>query len=219
MKKLRVIILIVLYCTTLILGGCSNKVENSDLPINKSQPAEAESTSESNDVKADNIVNQFIRAIQSKNSEEIKNMVSPEGLVVIRAFSSGNGSRGKNIRNVYSKEEIKNTLLFEVKDEEPINIYEAFINISEELEATDGKSGYNFKDNIVGGEYSPSTDDIIDICSELVGDGEKTKVYSINAEELVLTQSSLSSDLPIGVWAVFEKNGDKFYYRAVIDLR
>lgn len=219
MEKLRVIILIVLYCTTLILAGCSNKVENSDLTMNTSQPTETEGTSEKNNVKAENIVNQFIRAIQTKNSEEIKNMVSPEGLVVIRAFSSGNGTRGKNIRNIYSKEEIANTFSFDIKDEEPINIYEAYKNISEELETADGKGGYNFKDNIIGGEYSPSTDDIIDICSELVGDGEKTKVYSINDEELVLTQSSLSSDLPIGVWAVFERNGDKYYYRAIIDLR
>ena len=144
--------MIALCCTALILGGCSNKVENSDLPINTSQPTGAESTNKGNDIKTENIVNQFIRAIQSKNSEEIKNMVSPKGLVVIRAFSSGNGARGKNIRNIYSKEEIANTLSFDVKDEEPINTYEAYENISEELEVADGEGGYNFEDSINGKE-------------------------------------------------------------------
>lgn len=45
------------------------------------------------------------------------------------------------------------------------------------------------------------------------------KAYNLGDREIALTESTLVADLPVGVWAVFEKKDSKFYLRAIINLR
>ena len=171
------------------------------------------------------LILQSINFIKNKDVEGLKKITSPLGLVLIRNFSSGGGSRGKDIRCLYLSSEFTEDLEFIVEGEEPIALHKLFIQ-SQKYEADKinifEKKGivFNFKDSKNNNIIEPTTEEIRDLCSELTSKEEfYPTIFKLETNELVFTESSMVSDLPVGIWAIFNKNDDKVSLRAVIDLR
>lgn len=185
--------------------------------------------SENSELELRYTIEEFIEAIKNNDANILKRNLSPSGLVVIRNFSSGNGTRGKNIRNLFLRAEIPTNLSFEVKGELPIVLHELF----KKSQQTDfnyfliekiSDCNFIFEDGNGKDIIGPATDEIRDICGELVGSIDSDnqyipKIYILGEKEIVLTESMLIADTPVGEWAVFENIDSNFYLRAIIDLR
>jgi len=185
--------------------------------------------SENSELELRYTIEEFIEAIKNNDANILKRNLSPSGLVVIRNFSSGNGTRGKNIRNLFLSAEIPTNLSFEFKGELPIVLHELFKK-SQQTDFNDfliekiSDCNFIFEDGNGKDIIGPATDEIRDICGELVGSIDSDnqyipKIYILGEKEIVLTESMLIADTPVGEWAVFENIDSNFYLRAIIDLR
>jgi Deoxyribonuclease II. len=210
---------IVLIILVALITGCNNNPNISDVSSANNKAAASSSR----------VIEKFIESIHNKDTDTIKQITSSNGLIVIRNFSSGNGTRGKDIRNIYAAETIPSDLQFEVNGETPIALQELFKN-SQQIMVNEipivklDDINFSFEDDISRYAIGPSTDDVRDICYELLSpedtDNPSTPIiYDLGNQELVLTESESAADLPVGNWAVFEKVNGQFLLKAVIDLR
>ena len=175
------------------------------------------------------VVEDFIKSIKNSDAEALKSIMSPSGLILIRNFSSGNGARGKDIRNLYLADKIPVNLQFVVSSEVPISLNQLF-DKSQQTEIANipmvklNDNGFHFKDDLKSNMFGPPTNDVRDICGEITSTAETNNQYSprifeLVGDEIVLTESALVADSPVGVWAVFVKVDDKYFLRAIIDLK
>ncbi|MEW6573238.1 MAG: hypothetical protein AB1374_06355 [Bacillota bacterium] len=220
-----------------LVSGCSstkveqnNTVNNSSSIINKSTNIDSTPATKldaNKEVVSIKIVEDFIKSIKTNDAEALKRIISPSGLIVIRNSSSGNGARGKDVRNLYLPDKIPSNLQFEVSGELPIVLHDLF---KTEVEIKDipverlNNINFNFKDDSKSNIFGPPTDEVRDICGEMTSTRDKnnqysSKIFRLGDKEIVLTESALVADLPTGVWAVFEKLNEKYFLRAVINLR
>lgn len=154
--------------------------------------------------------------------------MSPSGLVVIRGFCSGYGTRGKRVRTTYSADDIPVSLQFAVTGETPIDLDWLFEQSQEvdvgKLKVRDGGDDcFAFKDTGKSRIYEPTTDDVWGICDGLPiptsGKAQGSPViFNLDDQEVVLGES-MGSDIPVGAYAVFESLDGRFYLRAILDLR
>ena len=234
-KVFRLAIILLIAVITLILGCSSEKIEpaNTSNSNNSTNNDSTENPATSPDIKSYSgfiqVIGDFIMYVKSSDTESLKSIVSPSGLIVIRNFSSGSGARGKDIRIITLANEIPGNLQFEVTGELLIILDELYGKFQQtQIVNTPvvklNDSIFNFKDNAKNRVYEPSTDNVIDICGEIistigVNNQYSPKIFELGDDEIVLTESALIADSPIGVWTVFKKADDRFFLRAIIDLR
>ena len=170
------------------------------------------------------VIEDFILSIKNNDAESLKQMISPSGLIVIRNFCSGFGNRGKDIRGLYSIDDIPDDLQFDVIDEIPVSLHDFFKKIQQgeviDMPVTQINDRYfGFTDDIKTKNYGPPTEEVTDLCCYLTSNDFSPGIFELGEKEVVLTESSLVNYAPIGVWAVFEKQDDTYLLRAIIDLR
>lgn len=172
-------------------------------------------------------IDKFIEFANSKYPENFKHLVGPSGLTVIRNFVSGNGSRGNNIKMVYSADQLPSDLKFTVTDEEPItidNLFPASIKRSSEgiKYITRSEKSFNFKDTNNNSTAEPSTEEIWNLCVELQSQvkdkiGSEPCLYILGNNQLALSEAGGS--LNTGSWAIFEEVDGIVYLRTIIEFR
>ncbi|MGE5415212.1 MAG: hypothetical protein ACM3UZ_00335, partial [Acidobacteriota bacterium] len=170
------------------------------------------------------IVNDFSAALAYSDIDTLRKVISPKGLVIIRNFGSGNGTRGKDVRTLYSAKDIPNDLKFPVSEETPVDLKWLFSGTAKKAPNVNSKNDakqkpFRFLDNTTSNTAGPPTQEIRDKCSALTSDPTFEPKAFVLGNELVLTESELADDIPDGGWAVFEKDGDRYVLRAIIDLR
>ncbi|MDQ0285168.1 hypothetical protein J2Z49_000258 [Desulfofundulus luciae] len=221
-----------------LVSGCSftkiksdNILNNGSNIINKDANIDGAFTTKlgaNKEVDSIKIIEDFIKSIKNNDAEALKRITSPSGLIIIRNFSSGSGARGKDIRNLYLPDEIPSNLQFEVSGEVPIILHDLFkkeqIGIKDMPVERLNDLNFNFKDDSKSNILGPPTDEVRDICGKITSTKDtnnqySSKIFRLGDKEIVLTESALVADSPIGVWAVFEKLNGKYFLRAVIDLR
>lgn len=119
-----------------------------------------------------NAIYKFVDFANRKDSEYFRHIVSPSGLIAIRNFVSGNGTRGKDIRTVYSADQIPSNLEFAVQGEVPVVIDNLF--------PTSIKSGshgikrikiveksFDSKYTVNSSITEPSTSEVWELCREI----------------------------------------------------
>lgn len=206
----------------------SPKVNHDNLSNASSDSINKITKSEINkETEEEKVVENFINAVKTNDAEDLKQIISPSGLIVIRNFSSGNGTRGKDIRDLYLADNIPTNLEFVVSGESPIVLKnllrESLKNKVESIPVEKINDNFNFKDNSKNSTIEPSTDDVRDICSEITSANDKNnqcapKIFSLGDKEIALTESALVADSPAGAWIVFEKINKRYFLRAIIDL-
>jgi len=200
----------------------SNDIAASDnVNYTGAKPTQKQTPSKTEDLK---VVEEMLLAIKNYDAAALKEIISPAGLIVMRNFNSGLGARGKDVRNLYSIDEIQDNLQFEVSGESPIDLKELFIESQEasilELPISQLDSeGFNFIHDVENDIYEPSSSDIVDLCEELSGNEYSSYIVKLGDNEMVLGESQIAAYSVIGNWAVFEKTEGEFYLRAIIDLR
>lgn len=199
----------------------SNGSANDNVNYTGTEPTQKQTSSETEDLK---VVEEMLLAIKNYDAAALKEIISPAGLIVMRNFNSGLGARGKDVRNLYSIDEIQDNLQFEVSGESPIDLKELFIESQEasilELPISQLDSeGFNFIHDVENDIYEPSSSDIVDLCEELSGNEYSSYIVKLGDNEMVLGESQIAAYSVIGNWAVFEKTEGEFYLRAIIDLR
>ena len=172
-------------------------------------------------------VKRFIEALSNDDAETFKSIISPSGLTLIRNFISGNGTRGKDIRSTFNRDNIPNGIRFPVKGEDDIVIKDFFrysINNKKgvDIPCVEAKNiNFNFFNNVISKEYGPSTSKVWDLCGEIQAaashDDSSAVIYILGDKEFALSEATQSFN--IGDWAVFEKTYDNWNLRAVMDFR
>lgn len=201
--------------------GSNDSAASDNVNYIGAEPTQQQTPGETEDLK---VVEKMLLSIKNSDAAALKEIISPAGLIVIRNFSSGLGARGKDVRNLYSIDEIQDNLQFEVSGESPIDLKELFVESQEasilELPVSQLDSeGFNFIHDAENNIYEPSSGDIIDLCEELSGDEYGSYIAKLGDNEMVLGESQTVSYNVIGNWAVFEKIQGEFFLRAIIDLR
>lgn len=217
------------------VSGCSsanntsNEISNSTKKITNIESTAITKPVDSEEEDSTKTIDDFIKSIKSNDAEALKRIISPSGLIIIRNFSSGNGARGKDIRNLYLADKIPTNLQFEISGEAPVILSELFKRSQEieikniTVESINGNN-FNFKDDSKNNMFAPPTEEVIDICGEITSTKDTNnqynpKIFNLEDKEIVLTESALVADSPVGVWAIFEKANNKYFIKSVIDLR
>lgn len=168
-------------------------------------------------------VEHFVLSIRNKDYQKFKQVTSKSGLIIIRNFVTGEGTRGKNIRDYYLVDKIPSDLIFPVRGEIPIdpsNLFKGTLegNINKiPIKMLKGIH-FNFQDN-----SEPATFRIREICTEIRSgefeDDLSPRIYVLGDNEFVLTESDITLGLPTGSWAIFEKVYEEYLLRAIVDFR
>lgn len=234
MKRLNLIVLLIILS---INSGCTiNSIDNSfkkeDNKLIDKEISETKNEDEDNkQIKNENDIiyttKSFLEALNNNDVESFKRLVSPSGLVVIRNFVSGNGARGKNIRNLYLQEDISKDIEFPVEDEiqlNPQNLFSQSLATSYDkipIEKVEG-TNFNFLDSFKTNNYGPTTNRIWEICDDIISSVKQEELnspmlFDLSGKEFALVESF--DDYNTGNWAVFEKIEDKYYLRAIVEFR
>lgn len=178
-------------------------------------------------------VMEFTVALKNSNAEKLRGIISPKGLIIIRNFVTGGfGVRGKDIRDNYLLYQIPNDLKFPVEGEipvEPIVLFKRSISADVSMFSIEKINDLriNFRDGIESGKHDPSTSDVRNLISIVLIKHESNDIKSnpdpkisiLGDKEFVLSEAILINELPIGVFAIFEKYNNKYVLRAIIDFR
>jgi len=168
------------------------------------------------------VVSNFKTAIKNRDEGLFKDIMAPSGLIVIRHFVSGSNSRGKNIRDVYTKEKLPSKIEFAVPEEIPIIPSELFYeSLKTDNIAMNKIDKVNF--SFEGTENAiPSTQKIIEtlaLIQKNTGNNDAPEIITLGTSEFLLKEGELIDDMLIGSFAIFEKSDKTYFLRAIIDLR
>lgn len=212
-KKLSIlgIVLLIIF----ILGGCNQNFGSLNLKLknaktfHKTKKFLVQENSKSIQMKLiKKYVNQFCYAIKTQNSQKLKQIANRDGIVLIRTFSSGNGTRGAEIDETINPSKMPCNLVFSIiKGEEPISFKDEF--------ETDNKDFSKMKLINISKYYNWNNElstDIINNFGEIVGNkdpGEDTNLYIFKDGSFSIAQFA-GSGLQYSNWAVFSKKGGKY---------
>jgi len=170
--------------------------------------------------KYNNAVDCFINAIQKTDSVQFKDLVDDNGFIIIRNFVSGGfGIRGQNIRDNFTRVTLPLELEFTINGEPPFILNDLFAGTISSKRLTERRIDIK----MIGIQRnSPSTDEIIEFCKTLIltlsNNDASPSVISVNGG-FVICEAQIIMDLPIGSFALFDKVGERYYIRALIDLK
>ena len=83
--------------------GSNDSAASDNVNYIGAEPTQQQTPGETEDLK---VVEKMLLSIKNSDAAALKEIISPAGLIVIRNFSSGLGARGKDVRNLYSIDEI-----------------------------------------------------------------------------------------------------------------
>ena len=180
---------------------------------------------EDNESKVKETVANFVQYIKTRDLVGFRKSINPSGLLVIRNFVTGGfGTRGKDIRNHYQPSQAD--FEFKVPEEVPVSIEWLFAeSIKSKISDIPIKrvNGLSFGFDKTGQAVSPSTMELITICSKIQEynkDAEmQPAIFILNDREFALTESDYIMGLSIGGWAVFKRVDERYYLRAIMDFR
>jgi hypothetical protein len=167
---------------------------------------------------------QFVEAVKNSDTGEFKGLVSEKGLVFIRSFLSGNGTKGLDTRDFYNAGGIPDNLSFPMVSGGSIQLKNCFKGSI--AGGVDGDSILSVSDPLLGftddggsGAYVPSTESVIaELADIIINSNGASTIYDLSGQELILAEAQLQSGLPIGNFAVFVSENGGFKLRAVIDF-
>lgn len=165
--------------------------------------------------KISELIKSFYSAIENQNSKDLAKISDKEGIVLIRTFMSGFGTRGQEFREDIIPSEFPENLTFHVQGEEPIELKISF--------KVDKKDYSNIK--VYDTDESLDWDslikpDILKTFGKLIENEKEldigTRIYKLKGDSFCLAQFS-GSGLQYSSWAVFEKK-DKEYFLKIVAL-
>lgn len=176
---------------------------------------------QANEYNDANFIGDFIKAIQDEDKDAFTKLINRDELIVVRSFSSGNGTRGKDIILNVKPDSITSDLSFPVEDETPIELNFLFKDLIEKGEnelSTEDLSNQNFDmDQITSTEY------IWNQCSNILEKMDNTEwglhLIKLQDNQFALFEGGNVDDFPLGGWLIFEKNNDGYYIEGIFDLR
>ena len=167
-----------------------------------------------------NTVDYFINAIEKTDSAQFSNLIDDDGFIIIRNFVSGGfGIRGQNIRDIYMKKTLPSKLEFSIDEETPFILKDLFIDTISTKKLTECQTSI---DMIKIRRNGPPTDEIIEFCGNLLlalSNNDASPSTIVAKGGFVICEAQIICDLPIGSFAIFERLEDKYYIRALIDLK
>lgn len=171
--------------------------------------------------------NYFIDTVNDKNKLDFESLASRSGLIVIRNYVSGNGTRGKDIRKVYAYDQLPSDFQFSVNDEEAIVIDKLFpasmkngVEGIKVIKIEDKR--FEFKDTVNGNVAEPSTKELWELCREIQSlardkNGSEPYIYMLGDNQFAFAEADTDSNT--GSWVIFERVKGSFYIRAILDFR
>lgn len=159
-------------------------------------------------------IKSFYSAIENQSSKDLASISDKEGIVFLRTFISGFGTRGQEVYETITPPEFPEDLTFSfVKGEAPIKLKTEFKidkKDSLDIKAYDSDESLNW-DNLI-------KPDILKTFGKLVGSekepSEKTRIYKLQGDIFCLAQLS-DSGLQYSNWAVFEKKDKEFFLKII----
>jgi len=173
------------------------------------------------------VLKEYQQAINNQDMNGFKGLMSSSGVLVIRNFVSGNGSRGKNVSNVYTKDNIPEGFQFPVEDETSIELKSMF---PEFLESDTGELAITKGNHLIFGQDSkdkdtnePTASHIWEQTGNILSSVKENElknmmIFSLGEKELVIGEA-IEIEFNTGSWTIFEKEQDKYYLRVIIDFR
>ena len=192
---LRYIPLIIILLSILLLSGCvqdnsntnPNSVVNSEPAKIESSPNKQEANNSSELIKE--YVDRFYKFIDIQSSDMLKQFASKEGIVFIRTFISGFGTKGGEISETLDVTKLPSDLIFNfVKNEEPVSLKTEYEHGNKDFSKMKlVKSSEKFDWGLL---IKP---EILNIFGKVIGNekeiGEETRVYILNDGSFCLNAS------------------------------
>ena len=220
MKKLKLSMILIL--CLLVIVACSNQQPTEKL-LGAEQAIPTLSPMENNNInEVYGTVEVFLNSIKDNDVKSLKGIMSEDKpYKVVRSFSSGNGTRGKEIRMDASQSHVTNQLSFLVKDETPIEL--GFLFQESVKNGITGLTIERLEGETIEVDSISSNQQVWNMCSGIMlkmkDQDWKAHLTVLSDTEFVLFEGGNVDDFPIGGWAVFEKNNGKYYIKGIFDLR
>lgn len=220
----NIIIWLITISLLISLSACVNKSSNTNGEVNNNVTSVKNDEEEpENKTAIQDAVSKFVESIKNNDENTFRNLIDTDGILVIRNFiSGGNGERGKDIKDIYIKENVPDNLEFPVKDEIPVNPADLFTEtIIAKLDTVEVKIIED--DELLLITQTTDTLSTINMIAEILKRSNNhdfvPSIVRLGDKGFVLTEAQLVDDLPIGAFAVFVERDDKYYLKALIDLR
>lgn len=165
----------------------------------------------------------FINSVKTSNVLAFKSLIAPNGILVVRNFVSGGyGVRGKNVRDLYNKNNIPKDLRFAVRKEVPINISDMF------AETLKGDSHMIRLIELNSTRYSTFETKmataamvrmLANILRESKANDSEPVLIGLEGNGFVLAEAQLIDNNPNGTFAIFTRKQERYYLEALVDLR
>lgn len=202
MKKFTAVLLAF---SLFMLSGCNNAVNNA-------------SSNPQNDGEIRKTVNLFLKSLKNKDVNQFKELTLPEGIVFVRGFVSGNGTRGADIYETFKQNEIPSDFKLPVNKELPEDLinetFKQSLNTDyEKIPVVVNKSNTNLNKNVT----SPNA--IWDKVSNFIPRGGNTAPVIIKTNDNFILFDQSESEFNTLTAALFNKIGEKYYLHLIIDYR
>ncbi len=208
--------ILVAVSTLALLCACTQNIGSIDKEIDPTTSVDASSISfnETTEKLITDSIKSFYSAIEHQNSKELAKILDKNGIVFLRTFTSGFGTRGQEVYETISSSKIPEDLTFSfVQGEAPIKLKTEFKTSEEDIldiKVYDSDEGLNLDSFI--------KPDILNTFGKLIGNNkpldEETRIYKLKGDSFCLAQFS-GYGLQYSNWAVFEKK-DKGYLLKII---
>lgn len=223
MIKTKYIFILLLVCMSFIfLIACDI---NTDLKKEKTTELES-SNSEVTTIQDDmnkeiSIIESLLKVIKDKDKNSFIKLLSKDENIVVRSFSSGNGTRGKNIIMNIKSNDVTSDLSFSVKDETPIEM--SFLFKEAIQNGIKDSNIENIPDTSIDISGIGSTQEIWDKCSRILQDMKdkdwKPHLINLRKNQFALYEGGAVDGFPIGGWIIFEKKDGSYMIKGIFDLR
>lgn len=193
------------------LSGCYHneaskisEAEPSDSPLQQEETNVDEQNIQNKSNTIEDYISNFNHAIDTQSSGELSKLVSKDGFVLLRTFTSGFGTKGAEVSETIDSLKIPQNLEFNiVKDESPISLKTEFDSKNKkysEMKIVNTNEDLNWE-SLIKPDILNTLGKIVDNDKDL---GEETRVYILNGGGFCLAQFA-GSGLQYSRWAAFEK--------------
>ena len=175
-----------------------------------------------NNVVPDNLIiektlTDFSTALSRKNLSLLLTITDPKNIYLVRLFTSGNlGGRGSPLSQSTSSNSINKDLAFDIKKQTPFELLELFTNLPiKSVKALPHRALVAEADTAHFDQWPPILKKSLTGAPE-VAEGDSLLLHS--SKYWVYTEAQIIDDLLVGGFAVFEMQGGKLKFVALMDL-
>lgn len=225
----------ILVCLVILLAGCSTSAIKSDTDIKDTQnvlngttntkQSDSDSKLGKSTEEEVSFIKKFLSIVKQNDTVKFRDSLNPEGIVIIRSFCSGNGSRGSEL---WINKKIKDIDSLEFKVENETSITFDFLLKNSLLNVDDNTWDIPLvnmqSDKFVFDKDKLNTiQDVSDYCESILTKLEDknwgTRIIKLKDNQIAFYEGGDVSGFPTGGWLIFDNINGRYYLKAIMDLR